>query len=1214
MPEDFLPPPPPKKQEGDELLPPPPLKKTAITSVSPNQKTVSVGSKPLPQDGGLSPFISKPKEEKLNVGKSFTNVGRSQMGDQELPEPPRPEDPTKQLLAQQWAKKPMSKEIVEMGKTQSAMGAKPLSEKEYDTQYTEARFTLDKLPSRVKAVINENNRDEILDYLKNNPYELQRMQKWIENPKEAGLQSQEVVLNTLRGAIQSTVQKDADAIGELDRLYGTGAKISRLTALASDIDKTADELKKYQTQVEFYQNKFLENKGNAQLVNQIKAEKAAINKFDYKGFKSELDAIQKELAPMQEYLSGIEAQYPNGIPRDMYAEYQNAYTKYQSAALRYNELLNAPEYQQYQKSVDNYNNLVNQQKQLVSDFQGDSNYKKALQGYEKAREKYDLIRTEYEDIPKFDVEQYFGHAKRLSDAQGVLSSIEPAFPMAVEREKIQEKIKAFGELNPNVALTQRVLAAWETIPEAVEKVAGGALNLLSTTGKALAGYNEKDLYTLTDKYADYLNDFGKLNNTLTYEGGITNKSGDINWKSLPVEALRQIGNLAVFATVGKFTGGTGAAGMLGSTASTSAPMVSTAYFMSRMDRAKEAEQAGLQGAQKEMYVSTLSLLEGLSELIMPDAQLLTKPVKNKLLKDAVQGVSKGKNWYTKQALLTIAENSGKEAAEELVVKLGELLEKTAVNYAEGNVFNTEKYKNINDWAATALVAAPLAGVSTSISQINQPTEQMEADMYRASSDLTASRSVLDAMVEKGKITAQQADKVYKNIVRFAAVRDIIPQDISPEKAVQLVPLIEQNETIKMLLQDADDIFKPRLQKALKENIEKAQEILNSKEQIANEPITGDEIRGTDAVEEAVGEQPRISETGVEETVTEEVVLPEKVKISETKPSDVFILNGENGNIVTLPNENMVVFETQDKVIDLGTPQDISDLDISEFGIEKESLLDIETTDDYSVTIEGKRYVNNYSDPQAAINYDENGDVVSINLETEDGKKRTIRGDRANTIAYQYKLKQFEENATEESIARLENEVGQLEVKVEPTKPKTKVTGVRKSKQKPKTIEPQNDTRKGIKEEKPSEITPEGVQKPQLEPEIKSNLEKIQEETGTNFREIQNVYNKYGEGKPLNEITLEDYRAAEAKRREAKSAPKVVTSETIKEVVPEKTIEAVKALTRAKKAMTESARTKVEETAKDAPNFDKAKYIMDNLENIKAKLLESGKLTTDCKWG
>lgn len=97
------------------------------------------------------------------------------------------------------------------------------------------------------------------------------------------------------------------------------------------------------------------------------------------------------------------------------------------------------------------------------------------------------------------------------------------------------------------------------------------------------------------------------------------------------------------------------------------------------------------------------------------------------------------------------------------------------------------------------------------------------------------------------------------------------------------------------------------------------------------------------------------------------------------------------------------------------------------------------------------------------------------------------------------------------------------------------------------------------------------------------------------------------------LGAEAVKPAKAKKA-PKSAPKVITSETIKEIVPEKTIEAVKALTRAKKAMTETARTKVEETAKDAPNFDKAKYIMDNLENIKAKLLESGKLTTDCKWG
>ena len=36
---------------------------------------------------------------------------------------------------------------------------------------------------------------------------------------------------------------------------------------------------------------------------------------------------------------------------------------------------------------------------------------------------------------------------------------------------------------------------------------------------------------------------------------------------------------------------------------------------------------------------------------------------------------------------------------------------------------------------------------------------------------------------------------------------------------------------------------------------------------------------------------------------------------------------------------------------------------------------------------------------------------------------------------------------------------------------------------------------------------------------KANLEQIAKEVGKNFREVQNVYSKYGEGKPLSEITV-----------------------------------------------------------------------------------------------
>lgn len=52
---------------------------------------------------------------------------------------------------------------------------------------------------------------------------------------------------------------------------------------------------------------------------------------------------------------------------------------------------------------------------------------------------------------------------------------------------------------------------------------------------------------------------------------------------------------------------------------------------------------------------------------------------------------------------------------------------------------------------------------------------------------------------------------------------------------------------------------------------------------------------------------------------------------------------------------------------------------------------------------------------------------------------------------------------------------------------------------------------------------------EITPEEKSNLETIAAKTGDNFRVVQNIYNKYGDGKPLSEITAEDFRQAEEKR-------------------------------------------------------------------------------------
>ena len=161
---------------------------------------------------------------------------------------------------------------------------------------------------------------------------------------------------------------------------------------------------------------------------------------------------------------------------------------------------------------------------------------------------------------------------------------------------------------------------------------------------------------------------------------------------------------------------------------------------------------------------------------------------------------------------------------------------------------------------------------------------------------------------------------------------------------------------------------------------------------------------------------------------------ERIAEAIDKPN-VYSKDGKKGAITT--DGQTVVLETKDQIIELGNIDDISDKEISELGLEKESTENISVDDDYSVTIDEDKYNNRYSDPSQSINYNEDGEVVSVNLETEKGQKRTIRGQRAEEIAYQYKQKEFENEATDEQIERADNEAREVaESESQPTETDT----------------------------------------------------------------------------------------------------------------------------------------------------------------------------------
>lgn len=132
-----------------------------------------------------------------------------------------------------------------------------------------------------------------------------------------------------------------------------------------------------------------------------------------------------------------------------------------------------------------------------------------------------------------------------------------------------------------------------------------------------------------------------------------------------------------------------------------------------------------------------------------------------------------------------------------------------------------------------------------------------------------------------------------------------------------------------------------------------------------------------------------------------------------------IYNGMQGTVIQDGQAVVFAVDNSNREYELGNVNDLEFQSIKDFGIEQvvepESVVSV--NDAGAITVRGTEYVNNYSNPTSAINRDEDGNIVSVNLETADGKKRTFRGDVAEDIAYQIHLKQL--NQDNETAAEFE---------------------------------------------------------------------------------------------------------------------------------------------------------------------------------------------------
>lgn len=280
---------------------------------------------------------------------------------------------------------------------------------------------------------------------------------------------------------------------------------------------------------------------------------------------------------------------------------------------------------------------------------------------------------------------------------------------------------------------------------------------------------------------------------------------------------------------------------------------------------------------------------------------------------------------------------------------------------------------------------------------------------------------------KGKEITQALDKIQKG-------ENVTGQDvINLTNAVAAEAKPENANGIAQGLQNADTDNKGQaITEAAKVGAIKPETLsqmqgLSNEQQIKLAPLLEkyDEVKAEmDGLHETLKEPKKIELENLKQKISEIQNQPQAPAATETVPANDNAIKTEDNIQVKELLDKPVTYKGQkaelyqdgqsiiakitgtNREVELGNIDEIGNKNITDLGIEQENSV-VNSNDKGNIEVRGKEYVNNFSDPLAAINKDAEGNVVSVNLEAADGDKRTFRGQVAQDIAYQIHLNELD---------------------------------------------------------------------------------------------------------------------------------------------------------------------------------------------------------------
>ena len=632
---------------------------------------------------------------------------------------------------------------------------------------------------------------EINEYLENNP-------KLRDEIKVKGLTDSE----TYALVQQSVAKKIAPLEADLQTFQqeGTVENARKKVEISGNLQSKQKKIEGLAEQLKSYQDEYLKKAGFSDLNNQLNSSMQALKKYEPYLNKAKAEAIgyKKELTQIESklnaYQSKIEGNSFNGTQQEL-NDYKALKKDYNETINEFNNVYENESLNGYEEAVNNYNSLAAKRSSIVKGLQNNE-YNTIKTQYDAQIAEYDLALNDYKKFEEPEIKdrinKYFSTVQQIGDYDQKVKTTRGELASIDELERAKKIFSNAGGgtdvLDIGGRAVNSILGAAKKLVASPFRIAGSISDVYGSGG---------DVYHYSDFVADLIEGKGSEPLFLTKEKNVFYDSvtDKINWGAVPVLASMadQAGVLLVLALTGKYATPTVASAM--TTAGTDltaaaeiaesakiATTIAPAFMISYGDNYKEALDKGFSAGGAMAYSGALSFLEGLTETILPDQDLLFgKGAKEMMLNRFIKDYAKGKNFAIKNMTNDFLFNAFGEATEEAIAALGKTAATSIGHLVDKNI--EIEIPTMNQNITTSITAGLTGGGMGIVGSVSENSQMYKMGVMQLANDFETGKALLSKLNEKGKIDDKRYNKLISDVQKFQSVRGQIPEGLSGFKTM-----------------------------------------------------------------------------------------------------------------------------------------------------------------------------------------------------------------------------------------------------------------------------------------------------------------------------------------------------------------------------------------------------------------------------------------------